>query len=732
MRDRNLAVDPDFNELLGRRGGAQKIATQGTSVSSGAGLITNVKNLVHDFGAIGDSVFNNSTALQNALNAKGFIYIPPGTYAFSTTLTLPTMDENSSLILFGQGTTSSILRYTGTGNAIANNNNRTDQMVFRDFKLESNNASNTGDGFNFIGALGVQTHITIDNVAIFGFGGWGFFSINVQSSVIRNCHMRDNTKGHIAFQDDDLGETSRIPNTNRILDCLLDNSAANAANVAVIRLFNSNETLISGCTLQGHWLGGGGNDPAIEIEQCRAVKVQNCHIEAGSTVTAPGIEISNSRVIEINSMGGSGGHTADVQIIGCRDVKLINCAYANAGASNLIVDSNCRKISVIGGTWSNAPNLTRNDSSPDGIEIIGVSYHDQVNSFHMEIVDAMKDGRVSDTNVVVNGNFTTDTAGWSGSQTGISRVGSGTPPFNTPYILCNTQGIADGTSLGLQFFQAYSVPDIVPASTPYTLSFKFFIEHLGNNLNAVRFVDFEFTGSGFSGVGAFRVSGQDPRFVISRWYTAKVTDILGSGTGRNMTFGITPTTGGDTPRIRFAEVMLTQGRTSLREQAVVGGGDGTSPVVGLDVITTVTGNVGTGETDLHSYSIPAGTLANVGDTIRAIFAGSVAANANGKNIIIKLDGTQLAATGSQTSYNDLDWRFTFYITRLSATSVRRVLDFGFSSNTFGFPMHLLASVADFTIGSLDSGARILKITGTGGASDDILAELTTIEKIPNP
>jgi hypothetical protein len=75
------------------------------------GVSTNVENKlaqyvsVKDFGAVGDGVANDTTAIQAALNASNSVYFPAGTYYIASTLNLP--DKN--ITLRGEGRSSKII-----------------------------------------------------------------------------------------------------------------------------------------------------------------------------------------------------------------------------------------------------------------------------------------------------------------------------------------------------------------------------------------------------------------------------------------------------------------------------------------------------------------------------------------------------------------------------------------------------------------------------------------------
>lgn len=92
-----------------------------TPAGTGA-VATNVQNKlrenvsVKDFGAVGDGVANDTTAIQNAINAGKFIHFPAGTYKFST-LQL----NHDNCILVGDGQKATVLTSTATSGSIIYN-----------------------------------------------------------------------------------------------------------------------------------------------------------------------------------------------------------------------------------------------------------------------------------------------------------------------------------------------------------------------------------------------------------------------------------------------------------------------------------------------------------------------------------------------------------------------------------------------------------------------------------
>jgi hypothetical protein len=102
----------------------------------------NVYQNINSFGAIGDGTTDNSTALQNAINAGYAVIVPSGTFNFSTTLTL-----KKDSIIVGTGK-KSVLQYTGLGvalrEAVGSFTGGYDNLKLMNFTLSTNNHATTG------------------------------------------------------------------------------------------------------------------------------------------------------------------------------------------------------------------------------------------------------------------------------------------------------------------------------------------------------------------------------------------------------------------------------------------------------------------------------------------------------------------------------------------------------------------------------------------------------------
>lgn len=108
-----------------------------------------------DFGAVGDGIANDTTPLQNWLNALGpgvTGALPNKTYLFTNTLTLPARDNCS---IFGENPYSSKLLYGGSSTTIdlivlGNDSRETLGWVLRDFAIDSNTRMTAGSALRLV------------------------------------------------------------------------------------------------------------------------------------------------------------------------------------------------------------------------------------------------------------------------------------------------------------------------------------------------------------------------------------------------------------------------------------------------------------------------------------------------------------------------------------------------------------------------------------------------------
>lgn len=150
----------------------------------------------------------------------------------------------------------------------------------------------------------------------------------------------------------------------------------------------------------------------------------------------------------------------------------------------------------------------------------------------------------------------------------------------------------------------------------------------------------------------------------------------------------------------------------------------------IQVDTSTVGNVGGGADVLHTFSLPAGSLASNNDYLRVRYSGEIAATgADTVNIVILFGGQTTHAFNGITGGTGGDWSYDIIYARVSATTVRAAL-FGASFNTttdVDFTINILLTVAD-----LAANAMTMQVTGesvTTPSNNDVTQNLSVIELV---
>lgn len=152
---------------------------------------------VKDFGATGDGSTDDTTAIQNALNAGSnrTVYFPAGTYRISTTLLIKTKTT-----LLGDGTNKSIIKITsgfGAGTTAVRNEIVTGTVnVYYDTDIEvcgltfdgNNNSSRTSELLGF----GKILNLTFKNCAVQNSTFIGFACAGSKNVVVSQCYFTNN------------------------------------------------------------------------------------------------------------------------------------------------------------------------------------------------------------------------------------------------------------------------------------------------------------------------------------------------------------------------------------------------------------------------------------------------------------------------------------------------------------------------------------------------------------
>jgi hypothetical protein len=146
----------------------------------------------------------------------------------------------------------------------------------------------------------------------------------------------------------------------------------------------------------------------------------------------------------------------------------------------------------------------------------------------------------------------------------------------------------------------------------------------------------------------------------------------------------------------------------------------------LSTDTTQTGNVGTGEDTLQTFTIPAGMLKDNGDAIRLLVVGTFANNSNARTLKVKFgSATILQRSSTNGSGAAIPWQVEATIIRTAATTqkiVIRYICWGDLSATENLT---------YTTGAQDLTAAVaVTVTGEGTATDDIVKQMFQLEFLP--
>lgn len=144
----------------------------------------------------------------------------------------------------------------------------------------------------------------------------------------------------------------------------------------------------------------------------------------------------------------------------------------------------------------------------------------------------------------------------------------------------------------------------------------------------------------------------------------------------------------------------------------------------LSVQTNTVGNVGSGEDDLHTFSVPGSTLVSNGQMVDFIAGGTFAASVANKRIRAKFGGTTIFDSGALAISLATDWRLEGQIIRTGAATQKAICSLSTSSGT-------LSAYADYsTPGETLTGAIALTTTGEATNDNDVVEEMFSVRFVP--
>jgi hypothetical protein len=305
-----------------------------SALISGLGLLGDIAN-VKDYGAVGDGVTNDRTAIQAAIDSGKTVVFPIGTYAIGSALTLSTNGKtiygNRAILLrttnfdaltisghrnLVEGLVIAGGDYTGTGILLTG-----DYNTVRDCE-----AYDCYDGFKMYHAAGNPGADlnTFENCYAHNNNNAGFMLENGTDACISNCTSQSNGKAGL--------ESKAYSYSARIIGCCFDdnNHTGGAGNV---NLGTADGTNVVGCTITN------ANSSAHGIYFATNVATQT-----GIGISGCAIAQNEGRGILIDS--GSGRV--------CNKIRIINNRINDNDAVNdpIFIGSGCTGTIIVGNDLS--------------------------------------------------------------------------------------------------------------------------------------------------------------------------------------------------------------------------------------------------------------------------------------------------------------------------------------------------------------------------------------------
>jgi hypothetical protein len=178
---------------------------------------------VHDFGAVGDGVANDTATLQAALKAASLkllpLYVPPGRYRVLGTPQAPTLVVGYAPRLFGAGRSSVIVQsnVTAHGQPLLRGPSDARHVKIHDLSFEqvANRTEQSGNAAIHYNGGPIGEDMTVENVSIKGWEGDG---IAITATCLKILHCRfEAINGHGIYGGGDDSEISgcEFVNTGR-------------------------------------------------------------------------------------------------------------------------------------------------------------------------------------------------------------------------------------------------------------------------------------------------------------------------------------------------------------------------------------------------------------------------------------------------------------------------------------------------------------------------------------
>lgn len=283
---------------------------------------------VRNFGAVGDGVADDTSAIQAAINSgAGVVYLPAGTYKTTAAIIL-----RSGLELRGDGDAVTIIKATSsTQNALQGV--ALIRVKFTNFQLQGPNNGSPTNGISITkGAAFNVPYIDVKELTVTGFGNDG---ISIEQIIVSSFdRVTVQSVGRYGFNI--YGQAGGAAGTSVSMTACF----ANAAGVAGYRIFKMSYCSLNACAADNSVVG-------YLLDDCFNVSLVGC---GGESNTSNTVKVNAGYGNSINSHFFYDNRGVACWITGsAKAVVLQQCidVAPNASATNFVkVDAGCRVAMV--------------------------------------------------------------------------------------------------------------------------------------------------------------------------------------------------------------------------------------------------------------------------------------------------------------------------------------------------------------------------------------------------